>query len=180
MGLRDFLFGRDRDDVDENVFLDPTKTPPHYGHLSQQDELLKELHERVGKEKEAREGAKGEPEEAEEPAGRTPRLSGFERTTGKLVSRLERARPPRWYKVTRKLEKLERKLGEAESPAELQRIAHRAVRSEQGLFKKIERGMEKRLEHLREEGATPGKIQRYERDLRKLERRLRSPSRYLR
>lgn len=143
---------------------------PRYGHLAEREKLVEGLHA---------ENAEERQEEKERQAGKAPHLWGLERAAGRLAERGRAEQLPKWSKVSRKLGKLEHKLGEAESAEDVRKIAKRSL-SQGGLFRKIERGMEKRIVKLEEEGASRGEIRRYERDLRKIERRLRSPSRYLR
>lgn len=164
MGLWDFLFGP-RVPPEEEVDVSKEE-PKQYGHLAEREKLLESV-QRHAAEREQR-------EEEERRAGGTPHLWGFERSAGRLGERVREAQLPRWHKVTGKLKKLERKLGEAETPEEIRSVARRAVQP-RGLFQKIERGMEKRLKDV-----SPGERRRYEWDLHRLERRLRSPSRYLR
>lgn len=166
MGLREFLFGP-RFPEDEG--LAEEQRHPHYGHLADQEKLLEEIHAKNVEKQ----------QEEEETTGKAPHLWGFERAAGRLKARVREEQLPKWSKISRKLGKLERKLEGAESPEDVRKIARRSL-SQGGLFRKIERGMEKRLKGLEEEGASRGDIRKYERDLRSLERRLRIPSRYLR
>lgn len=165
MGLWSFLFGPSEPGEEREAELEgaealrPTDRPSDPARRT-------ELHRQIA------ERQRVEEEQEEQPS---KHLVGFESTAGRLASRVRRHQLPRWQKVTRKLGKLEERLSEAESTRELRKIAKRALSPERGIFRKIERGMEKRLED-----AVPSRRRRYERDLRKLERRLRNPSRFLR
>lgn len=141
----------------------PPEQGAQYGNLAEREKMAQQLRARNVEEWREEEGE-----------GEKPRLWGYGRPSHMLSERVRREQLPRGYKVTRKLDKLERQLEGAESETELRKIAKRAV-SERGLFRKIERGMEKRLED-----ASSGERRRYERELRQLERRLRNPSRYVR
>ncbi len=167
MKLFDFLFGRGTSEGQKERV---PEEHAQYGQLAEREKLAEALRTRN-----VAEEAAGEAERE----GRPPRLFGFERTAGRLAERVRKEQLPRWHKISGKLGKLERKLADAESEDDIRKIAKRAT-SPHGLFRKIERGMKKRLVHLEEEGASRGEIRRYERDLRKLERRLERPTRFLR
>lgn len=167
MKLFDFLFGRGTpEEQAEGVPEDHAR----YGQLAEREKLAEALRARNVTEEAAEETKRED---------RPPRLWGFKRTAGRLAERVRREQLPRWHKISGKLGTLERKLADAESADDIRRIAKRAT-SPRGLFRKIERGMEKRLAHLEEKGASRGEIRRYERDLGKLERRLERPTRFLR
>lgn len=170
MGLREFFFGPKLPEDLELTESEEEKEHPHYGRLAERGGLTEELHAENAEKQEEKEGGN---------TGAAPHLRGLERTAGRLAGRVRGEQLPKWSKITRKLGKLERKFEGAESAEDVRKIAKQAL-TPRGLFRKIERGMEKRLTTLEGEGASKGEIRRYERDLRKLERRLQRPTRFLR
>lgn len=141
---------------------------------------------------ELREATKEESRGREEQENRAaPHLRGLGTAARKLAHRVQKDQLPKWHRVSGKLSKLQDRLAEAESSDELRKIARSAMAPQTGIFRKIERGMEKRIEgrlaDLEGAGASAAELRsarrglgrRYDRELRKIERRLRSPSRYL-
>lgn len=167
MGLLNFFFGGK---APEDEWEEEPRETPQYGQLAEGEKMAEALRAR---------NVAAEAAEESSAERRPPRLWGFERTAGRLSARVRREQLARWPKITRKLGKLEHRLGEAESAEDVRKIAKQAL-TPRGLFRKIERGMEKRLTKLEEAGASRGEIRRYERDLGKLERRLKRPTRFLR
>lgn len=171
MGLWAYIFGSSEPSDEETVVTNPEKIdyrvlPPPSRTSLQRPQAMN------------RSGSR-EPEAPEEKASQAPHLIGYERRSHRLGSRIrgKQLGGSRWGRLTGKIRKLERKLGEAESPEELRDIAKRAMRPETGIFRKIERGLEKRLD---KENLSLGERRRYERDLRSMQRRLERPSRFLR
>lgn len=174
MGLLSFLFGGRTSDEGE---LTEEEKHPDLRHQPGRD-FASDLH-------------RMEEERADEVSRHAPHLLGAGSAARRLSGRVRRDQVAKWSKVSGKLGRLEERLGEAKSEEELREIARRA-RGRTGIFRKIERGMEKRLDthldELRAQGASETQLRvarrqwerRYGRDLGKLERRLVRPTTYLR
>lgn len=181
MGLWSFLFGP-RSSAEELGRLGEEAKHPHYGHVDEAGNLVRELHaQNVEKVKAAERRAR---EEAKDAAGTVPLRPGWKTASRRLLHRLQEERDvPRWYRNVRSVGKYLGKLEEAESRPEAYRLFQRARRisPSPGPLRKLERKLEKASDSLYQkfEGGEMSRgaflrkgqsLKRSLRDLRKLRR----------